>query len=235
MLINRFIKHRRQNEAVPPEGTKPNGTPQPTSQTPPPAIDYKAEFEKMKTEFEALKAKQNQPTNQTPPPSDDLAERARLLREKDKETARQTGELSEAIKFNLSSQTWLSDNASLLPKSVEGILAEANKETYGNDIEKANAIKLGVVQEFFAVQENLDLLTDAQKNLVDDFKKLTKTDRQARVKELYQNIFEPTLLQLARIKKAHQVQKGYGNQSSAEQAYKEKLIKQSEKHYLGVK
>lgn len=50
LLKNRFIKLMKQDEAPPPEGGGTGGTP-------PPAIDYKAEFERMKSELESLKAK----------------------------------------------------------------------------------------------------------------------------------------------------------------------------------
>ena len=167
--------------------------------------------------------------------ADDLAEKARKEREaKDKKNS-DSKTLTTAIKFNMGGREWAKNNASLLPKSIEGIFEAAEKENYGTEVDKANAIKVGIVSEFFAVQTNVDLLTEAQKSKLAEFKALTKNDKHERVQDIYDVLFEPTFESLRSVTKARQLNLGHGTQTDAEAAYKEKLIKGARKHYLGEK
>ncbi|WKV32902.1 hypothetical protein MAC3UK_0015 [Bdellovibrio phage MAC3UK] len=165
---------------------------------------------------------------------DDLAEKARKEAEAKAKTASEQKRLEGALKFNLTLPQWVKDNASVLPKSIEGIMAQAAKETYADGIEQASVLKVSIVGEFFAQQANLDLLTAAQKDALDEWKKLTKTEKQARVQQIFDNVFEPTFESLKRQKKAEALNKGFGESTGAEDAYKEKMREISKKHY-GVK
>ncbi|AEG42311.1 hypothetical protein BdPhPhi1402_gp14 [Bdellovibrio phage phi1402] len=165
---------------------------------------------------------------------DDLAEKARKEAEAKAKTASEQKRLEGALKFNLTLPQWVKDNASVLPKSIEGIMAQAAKETYADGIEQASTLKVSIVSEFFAQQANLDLLTAAQKDSLDEWKKLTKTEKQARVQQIFDNVFEPTFESLKRQKKAEALNKGFGESTGAEDAYKEKMREISKKHY-GVK
>lgn len=165
----------------------------------------------------------------------DLADKARKKREDDEKRVADTKSVEQALKFNLSGKEWAKTHEALLPKNIASIFEQAEKEQYDTAVEKANAIKAGVVSEFFALQANLDLLTAAQKSALDDFQKLTKTGKQERVKQVYEMVFEPAFETLKRVKKAEQLQSGFGSPSDAEAAYKKKLMDGSRKHYLGEK
>ena len=165
----------------------------------------------------------------------DLAAKAAKARKASEASGDLTKRLETAVKFTMSAPGWLKQNESLLPKTIPGIFEAAAKENYGSEMEKADAIKVGIVSEFFALQENLDLLTESQKSQLEDFKKLTKTDRQERVKSIFDGVFEPTFEMMKRVKRAEQVQKGLGNPTDAQQAYKLKMEKLSKKQYLGEK
>lgn len=195
----------------------------------------KAESATLKAELEKLKATPPPPPAPAPKPPDDneLADKVRKDREaKEKQTA-EGKVLESALKFTISAPEWLKTNASLLPKSVEGLFAQAEKENYDSAIEKANAVKAGIVSEFFAIQSNQDLLTESQKLSLAEFKALTKTDKQARVQAIYDQIFEPTFEALKKIKRAEQIGKGGGVESSDfETNYKNKMMGVSRKHYL---
>lgn len=173
----------------------------------------------------------------TEPKSDDkgLDEKARLERESREKDAQNASALESAIGFNMKAREWASTNAALLPDSIQGIFVEAEKENYANAVEKANAVKSAIVSEFFAVQENLDLLTENQKAELANFSKLTKNEREQRVKSIYDSIFEPTIESLKRMRKAEQVSKGHGNPSDAEAAYLKKMTELSKKKYMGDK
>lgn len=163
---------------------------------------------------------------------DPLAKKARLEREQNDKKGTETQVLTKAIKFNHTTKDFVKTNASLLPKSIEGIIAVADKEIYANEIEKSSAIQLSIVSEFFAQQENLDLLTESQKITLEEFKKLTKNVRQERVQAIYDSIFEPTLESLRKIKKAEALQKGLATPNGTEDAYTKKLVEHSTKHHI---
>jgi hypothetical protein len=167
---------------------------------------------------------------------DDLAAKsAKAQAEKDKGNL-ESKALESAIGFNMGAKEWLKTNASLLPKDIEGIFSAADKETYDNQVQKASAIKSGVIQTFFKIQDNLDLLTAAQKTALEDWQKLTKNGKEEKAQQMFDTIFEPTFEMLKRIKKAQQVQIG-GQRAGgdAENAYKDKLMKSAQKHFMGVK
>lgn len=165
----------------------------------------------------------------------DLADKARKEKEAQEKEASKSKSLSTAIKFNMGAKDWAKNNATLLPKTISGILEQAEKENYGTEIEKANAIKVNILSEFFAVQTNVDLLTESQKSRLAEFKALTKNDKHERVQQIYDDLFEPTFERLKDVTKARQLSMGHGTQTDAEAAYKEKLMKGARKHYLGEK
>jgi hypothetical protein len=165
----------------------------------------------------------------------DLADKARREADEKAKRDKETKTLSSAIRFNMGVKDWAKNNSTLLPKSVSGIIDQAEKQNYGSEAEKANDIKLSIFSEFFAVQTNVDLLTEAQKVALADFKNLTKNDKQERIQQAYEQLFEPTLERLRDATKAKQLSMGHGTQTDAEAAYRDKLIKGARKHYLGEK
>lgn len=196
--------------------------------------DLKAKFEAQEKELAALKAKGD--PNPNPKPDDkSLAEKAEAERKAKEAKDLESKSLESALKFNLGSKDFVKNNASLLPQNIQGIFDAAEKENYGSAIQKANAIKVGIVSEFFAQQGNLDLLTDHQKQSLEDFKKLTKDVKEERVQGIFDSIFEPTLETLRKVKKAEALQKGLATPSDAQDAYKQRLMAGSRKHHLGEK
>jgi len=165
----------------------------------------------------------------------DLQARAKAERDAaDKKTA-ETKALENALRFNMKSEEFLKTNESLLPKDISDIFKQAEKENYSNAVEKDGAIKAGMIQSFFAVQANMDLLTPGLKSALDEYLKLTKNEKQARAQSVYESIFEPAFEMLKRIKKAEALSKGHGHEGDAETAYKNRMIALSKKHYLGEK
>ncbi len=166
----------------------------------------------------------------------DLQEKAKQARETKEKSEAGTKAIESALKFSLSAKDWLKTNSSLLPKDIEGIFSAAEKEHYDSAIEKDGAIKASVVQSFFSVQSNLDLLTPSQKTILEDFLKLTKNGKQEKSQGIYDQIFEPTFEMLKRVKKAEQLSKqGHATGTDGENDYKNRMMKLSKKHYLGEK
>lgn len=189
----------------------------------------KAQHKELSEKFEKLQASQKPP----PPEDKELIEKARLQREADEKKSGDSKALEAAIRFDLKAKEFLSTNASLLPKDVEEIFKTAEKEKYDNALEKDAAIKSGIVQSFFSVQANLDLLTASQKNQLEDYLKLTKTGKQEKAQSIYDSIFEPTFEMLKRVKKAEALQKGVGDGS--DDALIEKRMARAKKHFLREK
>ena len=206
--------------------------------TPEEIAAMQAENAKLRTDMEALRntPPPAPPAPPAPKPDDpSLADKARKEREDLEKKGKYEKSLGGALRFNMGGAEFVKSNAGLLPKTIEGIFSAAEKETYDSEVDKANAIKVGVVSEFFAVQANMDLLTGSQKVELDDFLKLTKNVKQERIESIYAMIFEPTLETLRKVEKAKQINSGGKDQSNAEKMLADRMMKQSKKHYLGDK
>ncbi len=200
-----------------------------------PPVDHSKELADLKASNADLQKKLAEFSK--PPPQDDpsLLDKARKEREdKDKRNS-DSKSLEKALMFSMKSEEFLKTNSSLLPKDVPDIFKLAEKENYSNAIEKDSAIKSGMIQSFFSVQENMDLLTQSQKTSLDEYLKLTKDGKQDKAQSIYDGIFEPTFDMKKRIKKAEALSKGHAPEGDAEMAYKNKMMKLSRSHYLGEK
>jgi hypothetical protein len=181
----------------------------------------------------SLKAKAKKAEGEGEWDDDDLITKAKKAKEQQGKDQNNSKALESALRFSMGSDQWLKDNKSLLPSEVEDIFTQANKETYDSPIEKDAALKSGIVQSFFSVQDNLDLLTPGLKNQVEDYLKLTKNGKQEKAQHVYESIFEPTFEMLKRLKKAESLQKGHNPGDNIQDGYKQRLMKLSQKHYIG--
>lgn len=210
---------------APKDGDKGGAPPDPAKAL----ADLQATNATLLARLEALEGKKPAPPN---PDDSDLVRKAREQRESDDKSTNNTKALEAAITFNMNSDKFLKDNSALLPKDIADIFAAANKENYSSATEKAAAIKAGVLQSFFAVQANLDLLTPGLKSQLEDYLKLTNTGKQQKALQVYDSIFEPAFEMARRLKKAEALGKGHSG-SNADDAYKNKMVELSKKHYLG--
>jgi len=200
----------------------------------------KAEAAKLKADIEALKnPKKDEPKKDEPKKDDDdLQAKAKKEKEEADKNSNNSKQIEGAIKFNLGVADFVKNNKDILPTEIETILKVAEKENYDTAAAKASAVKVGIVQSFFAIQSNMDTLTQAQKSQLEDFQKLTKNGKEDRAAHVYENIFEPAIEMLKKLKKAEEVGKartGFSSGSSVENDYKERLIKQALKGHLKEK
>jgi hypothetical protein len=194
--------------------------------------DLAAEIAALKAQIAKLEGGGKKDTGTQDDP--DLGDKARRARADQEAAAARAKNLESAIKFNLKAPEFLKANESLLPKDAADIFAQAEKEKFEDAIEKDAAIKSGLVQSFFSIQSNVDLLTAGQKAMLDDYLKLTKTGKQDKAQQMYDMVFEPAFEMLKRTKRAEALSKGYSADNS-DDAYKKKLMSLSKKHYLGEK
>jgi formiminotetrahydrofolate cyclodeaminase len=160
-----------------------------------------------------------------------LLDSVRKAKEKEENDQSKVKTLESALTFTMKSPEFYKQNAAILPKEVEGIFDAAEKEKYSNAIEKADSIKAGIIQSFFSVQANVDILTGSQKVQLEQYLSLTKNGKQEKASDFYDRIFEPAFETLKRVKKAESLQKGLG--SGDDDAYKKRLMAGSNRHYLG--
>jgi len=167
---------------------------------------------------------------------EDLRIKVRKDQETQEEKGKQTREIERALGFNMRMHSFASDNKDLLPAEVGAIIAQADKETYDNATAKASAVKSAIIQSYFSVEGNMDALTPAQRVTLDDYLKLTKTAKEAKAADIYENIFEPALETIRKIKKAEEVGRSrgaFGADSKGTTAYKDKLVALARKTHLG--
>ncbi len=168
----------------------------------------------------------------------DLNEKLNRERQDQDKKNSESKSLESALTFNLTSAEFIKSNESVLPKDISDIFKLAEREKYDSPVHKANATKAAIIQSFFSQQENEDLLTPSQKSSLADYLKLTKNGKEEKAREIYDNLFEPALNSLKRIKKAEELNRskyGYKSDSKGDSQYKEKLMGLSRKHYLGEK
>lgn len=209
------------------------------------------EIKALQDKLSALEA-ENKKLKETPPPApkkedppppkpeDDPDLKKKADRERAEKEARdaESKRMESAVEFNLGVKKLVEEAGSLLPETMKGILATAEKEKYGSHLERANAVRSGMILEFFSIAENVELLTAQQKEQLKAFQSLAKNVREERAETYYNNVFEPALEMNRRILKAKEVAKaemGYKYPSNTEDAFVKKMAKFSRQFYLGEK
>lgn len=169
---------------------------------------------------------------------EDLVEKAAREKKELEEAQSKSKGVEKALRFDMGLPDYLKNNKGLLPPEVEKILEGAKKENYDSAVQKSAAIKSALVVSFFSVKDNVELLTASQRETLDSFLKLTKNGREDRAESLYENLLEPALESLRRVRKAEQVSRanmGYSDGGTFEDDYKNRLMKGSRKAYFGEK
>lgn len=193
-------------------------------------MTQKADLDK----FKAAPPKNDEPKKDDPANDPDLkAKAAAAAADADKAKAREK-QLESSIAFSMKSPEFLKQHGELLPKDVADIFAQAEKEKFGDAIEKDQAIKSGLIQSFFSVQANVELLTPAQKSALDEYLKLTKTGKQEKAQNIYDMIFEPAFERLKSERRAAALARGHGG-GGGDDDYKKRMLAAGRKHYLGEK
>lgn len=196
--------------------------------------DVLAEINAIKTENAALKAKLEGGKKE----DESLGDKVRKDQEDKDSKHRDSRTLERAVQFTYGSKEFLKQNESILPKEIGAIFEAADKEKYDTAVQKSNAIKSEVVRSFFKLQANVDFLTASQKSQLDEFLKLTQSGREEKADAVYENLFEPTIEQVKRIKKAEQLSKansGLATEGDSDLVYKNKLIALGKRRFLGEK
>ena len=200
--------------------------------------DFKAsqdEVAKMKADREAEKKALEEKNKPAPKEDDDLLTKAKKEQEAKEALAKGDKSLESALSFNLSVGDFVKNNKDILPGDFQKVLDQANKETYESPKQKANAVRSGLIQSFFAIQAHADMLTDNQKKVLADFMKLTKNGKEEQSHSVYENVFEPSFEMLKHLKKAEDKAKVKASEGTNNSSYKDRLAAASMKKYFGKK
>jgi hypothetical protein len=203
----------------------------------------KAENENFKKQIEELNKKSAAPKNEgdddegdkTNNKDDDAYLKAQKENNKRSKSDSHSKNLEKALEFTMTIKNFYETHKDMMPNEVADLLRVVETENYDSKISKANAIKSGLIQSFFKVQSNIELLTPAQKSLVEDYLKLTKNGKEEQASDVYDRALEPALELMKRVKKAEELSKaknGMGIHTSGEKNYIDKLIKGSQNKYL---
>ncbi len=158
----------------------------------------------MKTEIEGLK-KGGSGAGGGGPDDKSLTERVeaeRKLREKNKQ---ETDKIERDISYNLGVRKFVEDHKAHLSENILDLMTEADKQKFENHAEKASTLRTEIIESFFKVQANVDILTPAQKRNLADFQKLTKDGKRQESEKVYESVFEPALEMVKRVKKAEEL------------------------------
>lgn len=135
----------------------------------------------------------------------DLRKKVKKNRQSSEDHAKEIKQMEAAIAFNYGIDEFIKKNAGLLPKEVIDIVKQGHKEKFDGATAKANAIRAAIIQSYFSIQENVDALTSTQKEALDHYLKLTKTDKELNAAQIYENFFEPALETRRKIEKAKEL------------------------------
>lgn len=196
--------------------------------------DVLAEINAIKAENAALKAR----LEGSGGGEGDLNDKVRKQKEEKEKSDTDTRNLEGAVAFNYNSKDFLKNHESILPEDAKDIFATADKETYSSAVHKARSVKAALVQSFFSVQDNVDILTASQKSQLANYLKLTKDVKEERAEQVYENLLEPVLESRKRERKAQELAKsreGLANEGDSDKIYRENLFKQGKRKYLGEK
>lgn len=126
-------------------------------------------FEQQKANAEAKEQKKEDPS---------ILEEAKKSYENKQIQQTEHGNMENAIKFNLQLSKFTEDFKDYLPKTTQTLIEEVEKKNYGSEVQRANAIRSGIIQAFIELQENIEILPQTMKDKVSLFKALTVDEQE---------------------------------------------------------
>ncbi len=215
---------------MPEPTTTTTTTPATTTTTPDANATALAAAQAQIKEMQAAIAKLTPPATTTTTTTTDktLAEKVeaeRIAREKGQSDV---AKIERDISYNLGVSKFVDDHKAYLSEDIKAILLAAEKEKYDSAGQKAAELRTEIIDAFFKVQANSDILTAAQKRILADFGKLTKDGKRQDSEKVYESVFEPALEMVKRVKKAEELNlaaRGYATATGGPLgAYKQKLL-----------
>lgn len=174
-----------------------------------------SEFFKAQTTPEDAKDKE--------PKGDNIVDEAKEAYRKEAEAKELNASLANAIKFNMSIDGFIKDNEAILPKEARALFDTVNNKVYSTDVEKANVLRKGLIEQFIELKENFDILPSSLKDKANRFKALTD-DEKVKQSGQFWDIVEIGASQKVLIRKAEQFNKQGGQEQKSEFSDFEKRV-----------
>lgn len=171
--------------------------------------------------------KQGNPAEPATPPkeekTDNIVDEAKKRYEQDNATKELNASLANAIKFNLGIENFIKDNEAILPKEAKALFDTVNLKVYSTDVEKANVLRKGLIDQFIELKENFDILPNSLKERANKYKALTD-DEKAKQSGQFWDIVEIGAAHKVLIRKAEQLSKNGGQEAKTEFSEFEKRV-----------
>lgn len=181
----------------------------------------KEELKNMFGEF--LKSQQTPPDADKSKDDNNIVDEAKERYKKEAETKELNASLANAIKFNMSVDGFIKDNEAILPKEARALFDTVNNKVYSTDVEKANVLRKGLIEQFIELKENFDILPNSLKEKANRFKALTD-DEKVKQSGKFWDIVEIGTEHKVLIRKAEQLNKQGGNDKKTEFSDFEKRV-----------
>lgn len=194
--------------------------------------DVSAQVAALKAELEALKKTANP---KDPQPSDVEKVRKELQEKADREAA--IGRMQNAIRFNLSSEKYIEDNKDYLGPLAGGLYKEINSKAFTDEERKASAVKKGVLEYFFSLQENIDAAPAEVKDRIMHFKALADDEKEKQAPAFWDTLTltvnqKKMTAQIAAAKRANSGNKSFEEPDDNRRKYNDRVFA-LKSHYLG--
>lgn len=192
--------------------------------------EVSAQIAALKAELDALKKGKSEPA-----PSDVDKVRKDLQEKAAREAA--IGRMQEAIRFNLSSDKFMEENKEHLGPLAPGLYKEISSKAFTDEEKKAAAVKKGMLEYFFSLQENIDAAPEELKGRIMTFKALADDEKEKQAVN-YWDTLTLTVSQkklTARIeaaKRANGSGKTFEEQDDERKKYNDRVFA-LKSHYLG--
>lgn len=157
------------------------------------------------------------------PKGDNIVDEAKEAYRKEAEAKELNASLANAIKFNMSVDGFIKDNEAILPKEARTLFDTVNNKVYSTDVEKANVLRKGLIEQFIELKENFDILPSSLKEKANRFKALTD-DEKVKQSGKFWDIVEIGASQKVLIRKAEQFKKQGGQEQKSEFSEFEKRV-----------
>lgn len=157
------------------------------------------------------------------PKGDNIVDEAKEAYRKEAEAKELNASLANAIKFNMSVDGFIKDNEAILPKEARTLFDTVNNKVYSTDVDKANVLRKGLIEQFIELKENFDILPSSLKEKANRFKALTD-DEKVKQSGKFWDIVEIGASQKVLIRKAEQFKKQGGQEQKSEFSEFEKRV-----------
>lgn len=182
----------------------------------------KEELRNMFSEFFKAQTPPEDPKDKEPK-GDNIVNEAKEAYRKEVEAKELNASLANAIKFNMSVDGFIKDNEAILPKEARALFDTVNNKVYSTDVEKANVLRKGLIEQFIELKENFDILPSSLKDKANRFKALTD-DEKVKQSGKFWDIVEIGASQKVLIRKAEQFNKQGGQEQKTEFSEFEKRV-----------